>query len=143
MDSKSTDELLNILNAVNSVSDLKNYTISILQNTKSVTFPQYIEAHMSASGMTAAQLIEHAQLQRNYGYQILNGTRNAGRDKVIALCLALSLSISDTQRALTLAHESVLYPKNKRDSIIIFCINKRMTVLETNHLLYTEGESIL
>ncbi len=138
MTQKSTDELLNILNCINSISDLETFTNTVANN-HTVTFSQYINDLLLSYGLSAAQLIEDAQIQRNYGYQILNGTKNPGRNKVLSLCLALSLSLSETQRALTLAHENILYPKNKRDSVIIFCLNKHMSVLDTNELLYGMG----
>lgn len=57
---------------------------------------------MHARGVTASKLISAAQIQRNYGYQILDGRRSPSRDKVISLCLALKLELPETQRALTL-----------------------------------------
>ena len=36
----------------------------------------------------SSKLISAAQIQRNYGYQILDGRRSPSRDKVISLCLA-------------------------------------------------------
>lgn len=67
--------------------------------------------------------------------QILNGTKTPGRDKVIALCLSLSLSLEDTQRALMLADAGALYIRRKRDSILIFSLQKGLSVMDTNILL--------
>ena len=91
----------------------------------------------------AAELIAASQIQRNYGYQILNGTRKPSRDKVLALCLALRLNLPDTGRALTLAQLGQLYPKKRRDSILIFSLNKRLSVLQTNELLLEMKEELL
>lgn len=93
--------------------------------------------------MPPAELIERAHLQRNYGYQILNGTKRPGRDKVIALCLALHLSFEETQRALTISKEGILYPKNLRDSVLIFSIHQKLSVMDTNALLDERGEAPL
>lgn len=88
-------------------------------------------------------MIQNAQIQRNYGYQILNGSKNPGRNKVIALSLALHFSLDETQRALTLSGENILYSKNKRDSILIFSIQKRLSVQQTNELLFEMNEATL
>ena len=143
MNKPTTDELFKQLKKTSTVDALEKYTQEIMANCPVQTFHQYLENLLSASGLTPAQLIRNAQIQRNYGYQILNGTRNPGRDRVIALCLALSLHLEDVQRALTLAKESILYAKNPRDSVLIFCINKKMTVADANLLLDKNGKEPL
>lgn len=139
----TTDELLKRLNSAKTVSDLEKFAKENEKFPLETTFAEYMEIHRAASGISVAQLIEHAGIQRNYGYQILNGTRNPGRNKVIALCLSLKMSLEDTQRALTLAKEGILYAKNIRDSILIFCINKKMSVMESNYLLESKKQEIL
>lgn len=139
----TTDELFKQLKKTSTVSALEKYTQEIMAHCPAQSFPEYLNHCLNISGLTPAQLIRDAQIQRNYGYQILNGTRNPGRNRIIALCLALSLSLEDTQRALTLAGEGILYPKSPRDSILIFSINKKLSVADTNLLLDSKGEKML
>lgn len=136
----STNELLKRLENAKKNSELE----SIVTKTAPVqTFPEYIEEKRKEVGISPAELIEKAQLQRNYGYQVLNGIRHPGRDKVIALCLAMKLPLSDVQRALAIAEEGTLYPKKSRDSVLIFCIHQKMSVMETNDLLAERKEATL
>ena len=107
------------------------------------TFPEYLNEQMIAHNITAANLIAAAQIQRNYGYQILDGRRSPSRDKVISLCLALKLDLLETQRALTLTKNGQLYSKSKRDSILIFAIEKKLSVIDANALLEELGEPSL
>lgn len=139
----TTEELLKRLKNIKTESALDTYTLENTDYSLITSFPEYLESCRKSAGITAAQLIESAQIQRNYGYQILNGTKHPGRNKVIALCLALHLSYEEVQRALTLAKEGSLYPKNSRDFVLIFCINKKMSVMETNDLLDIRGEELL
>lgn len=139
----ATDELLKVLSHASTVEELEAYTAATAAQTPPMAFHEYIEQQLQKKDMTASRLIQNAQLQRTYGYQILSGAKNPGRDKVIALCLALSLTLEDTQRALTLAKDGILYPKNRRDAVIIFALQKKFSVLETNDLLYNVNEAIL
>ena len=139
----ATDELLKLLKSAHTLEDLESYTEATARQTPAITFHQYIENCMDTRGISASQLIQNAQLQRTYGYQILNGTKKPGRDKILSLCLALCMTLEETQRALTLAKEGVLYPKNRRDAVIIFALNKGFSVLETNDLLYSVEEELL
>jgi hypothetical protein len=44
---------------------------------------------------------------------------------------------------LTIAGLGILYPKNKRDAIIMFAVNKGIGIMDTNELLYGMGADIL
>ena len=96
MDQKTTGELMQLLSSAKNISDLKQYTDALADMTSSVTFPEYLNELMHARGVTASKLISAAQIQRNYGYQILDGRRSPSRDKVISLCLALKLEPGNT-----------------------------------------------
>lgn len=143
MTSKNTDELMHLLNETKNCAQLQTYTTALAQQAPLQTFSEYITSKMNEQNLSAAELIAASQIQRNYGYQILNGTRKPSRDKVLALCLALKLNLPDAGRALTLAQLGQLYPKNRRDSILIFSLNKRLSVLQTNELLLEMKEELL
>ena len=76
-------------------------------------------------------------------YLLLDGRRSPSRDKVISLCLALKLELPETQRALTLTKNGQLYSKSKRDSILIFALGKKLSVIDTNVLLEEMNEPVL
>ena len=143
MASQSTEELMKLLRSAKNTKDLKDFTSMLSDASFPATFPDYLMAKMQCADMSAAELISRAQIQRNYGYQILDGRRNPSRDKVIALSLALHLDVNETQRALMIAKNGQLYSKNKRDSILIFALEKKLSVIQTNELLYEMGEAIL
>lgn len=93
MDQKTTGELMQLLSSAKNISDLKQYTDALPDMTSSVTFSEYLNKLMRTRSMTASKLIAASQIQRNYGYQILDGRRSPSRDKVISLCLALKLEL--------------------------------------------------
>ena len=59
-----------------------------------------------------------------YFYDVINGRKIPSRDKIIRLALALGLSLDECQTALKFCGRSQLYPRIKRDSIIIHGINE-------------------
>lgn len=143
MSKKTTTELLHILSSVRTPSELQQYTDALTKEHISCSFSEYMNQKLSEKQLSLADLIRASQIQRNYGYQILNGTRTPSRDKVLALYLALSLDLAETQRALTCAQTGSLYSKNKRDSVLIFALSKNLSVIETNELLYELNEPVL
>lgn len=132
---KNTNELLRILSSIDSESDLHTLSEELARLEKHFTFTEYLMNKMQEKEIAPARLLESSLIQRNYGYQILNGTKTPGRDKVIALCLALSLSLEETQRALSLAGAGELYPRRRRDSILIYSLERGLSVMETNEFL--------
>lgn len=140
MKEKTTGELMKLLTSTRNTAELKQYTDTLPEMAGTLNFPEYLNRQMRSRDMTAAKLIADAQIQRNYGYQILDGRRSPSRDKVISLCLALKTDLPETQRALTLTKNGQLYSKNKRDSILIFAIEKKLSVIDTNTLLEELGE---
>ena len=140
MKQKSTDELLKILKSTQNTHDLKHYTDLLSSENAPCTFSDFINKEISIRKISAATLISLSQIQRNYAYQILDGRRNPSRDKVLSICLALNFDLLKTQRALTLSNNSPLYSRRKRDSIIIFALGKKLSVLDTNELLYEMNE---
>lgn len=140
---KTTNELLELLSAMKSEASLQDFSNELKESEKRISFPAYLLEKMQEKELTPARLWELAQIQRNYGYQILNGTKVPGRDKVIALCLSLSLTLEETQRALILADAGALYARRTRDSILIFSLQKGLSVSDANILLYDNSEKPL
>lgn len=134
----TTDELLKQLRSVNSISELTEYTSALGTHNSCQTFSEYIHAFINNHKIATSTLVEASQIQRTYAYQILNGSKNPGREKVLALCISAGMNLEETQRALTLAGLGKLYPRRKEDSIIIFALERGLNVLQTNELLYEE-----
>ncbi|UZE45699.1 hypothetical protein [Selenomonas sputigena] len=63
--------------------------------------------------------------------------------KILALALALGLDLKGTSRLLHAAHLPQLYAKKSWDSVLIFALTHKKSVMETNLLLDKLGESPL
>ena len=96
---------------------------------------EHLEKLLAQKGISKADVIKNADIDRCYGYQIFSGNKNPSRDKMLALSFGFGLNLDETQRLLKIAETGELYPRVKRDSIIMFCINKQMPLIETNLLL--------
>ena len=99
------------------------------------TIAEYLMKLCEERNTVPERVINKAQIERTYGHQIFNGTRTPSRDKLLQIAFGFGLSLEETQRMLNVAGKSVLYPKIKRDAIIIYAISHEMSVLETQDLL--------
>jgi len=75
-------------------------------------------------------------MDKNYAYQIFNGNKtHPSRDKMIALAIGMGLNVLETRKLLKIAGACDLYARNPRDSVIIFGLNNRLSLIDTNELL--------
>ena len=106
-------------------------------------FKDYYKSLPEVKALKSARIIERSGINRTYYYQLMDGTRSPGRDKILLLCLAARLPLNKVQRSLEISGQAILYARNKRDSAVIFAINEKLTVPEVNELLFQLGEPLL
>lgn len=107
------------------------------------TFGALLEEYCARRRMLPAQVIELSQIERTYGYQLFNGTRRPSRDKVLQLAFGLGLSVEETQQLLRSAGMSPLYPRLKRDAVILYGLRKGCSILTVQESLTQYGLTML
>ena len=95
------------------------------------------------SRMTKADLARKAGMSDVYLHQVLSGRRTLSRDRLLSLCSAAELSLEETQRLLKRLGYAQLYPRNRRDAILIYGLLHGMTPNEINDKLFAENEKAL
>lgn len=100
-----------------------------------IPLSEYLRRLCEERDLVPEQVIKKAQIDRTYGHQLFNGTRNPSRDKLIQLAMGFGLSLEETQTLLKKAGKSMLYPKLKRDAACIYGISHGMNVMELQELL--------
>jgi transcriptional regulator with XRE-family HTH domain len=139
--SATTSELLNMINSKKSISD---YLETAKSDILEVSLSEYLAELLQKSPLSKAQIIQRSGLERGYAYQIFNGEKeHPNRDKLIRLAFGMKLSVDETQQLLKVANQAVLYPRNKRDSIILFALLHDANVINCDELLEAQDEDIL
>ena len=65
------------------------------------------------------------------------------RDRVLCLSFGLPATLAQTQELLRIGGMAQLYPKNKRDAIIIYGLTHGQTLPQVNELLFAESKETL
>ena len=100
----------------------------------------YLNQLLAEKGLERSRVVRMADLNETFGYQIFTGARHPSRDKVLQIAFAMALTLRETNRALTAADVSNLNCKDRRDAIIIFCIDRGCSLQKVNEELYRFGE---
>lgn len=138
---KNTEDLLNQLKleACSYSEYLYNNEDCFLNNDIAAFWKRVIEA----SNMKKTDIINKADIGYTFFYDILKGKKHPSRDMLIKILIALSCEIDIFQEALRIYEWAALYPKIKRDSIIIYAINHKYSLRQTEELILENGEKAL
>lgn len=98
---------------------------------------------LEKNGLKKGDVIKSSELSEVYAYQIFSGLRVPERGKLLCIAAAMKLGVEDTQTLLKSAGYPPLYVKLPYDSIVMYGICKKMSVMEINDLLYEYGEDTL
>ncbi len=139
----STSSLLDVLKSAD-MRDIPQYSQTYLQG-RAPSFAAYMDELIAAKGLKRQDIFQRADLPQKYGYKLLTGeSHTRDRDKLLRLFFAMELTFAQVRRALALYGMPALYPKRKRDAILIIAFNRGYTsVDEVNRLLAENGESEL
>ena len=130
-----TEELLHRLL---SSSNVKTYLDA--EYTGDYSCSDYLWALLRERGMKRSTLARESGLNATVVYDIFSGKSRPGRDHAIMLSIGLNSDLRETQRLLRLAGVSELWCRQRRDAIIIWCIEHSFDLTATDNELQRLGE---
>ncbi len=127
-----TDTLMRRILKANALDDMLRQNEASMQTEP---FGEYLAGLCRQLGLVPERVIKLSEIDRSYGHQLFNGTRQPSRDKALQLAFGLGLGVDETQRLLRAAGRSLLYPRLKRDAVLLFALSKQLSVIEVQALL--------
>lgn len=137
---KTTEELLAILKKSPNISDYFDCAETELVNC---TIGAYLNQIIEQKQLDIPTIIRRSGLDRTYCYQILSDGKHPSRDKVLALCFSMKLDFAEVQQLCKATGYPILYARIERDSVIIFSLQKHVSLTDVNELLYDLGHKEL
>ena len=136
---KTTSELINEIKNACSLYDFIKYNEN---ECITITIDEYLRKLIDEKNLKVNQIASSANLG-DYTYKIFNGSRKGNRDVYIAIAIAIGVDDEQMQTLLRLSKYSPLDPRDARDSVFLYAINKNLSVTETNMILFELGKKIL
>lgn len=103
----------------------------------------YLYEMLADKGLKRADVYRASGLNSTVVYDAFAGKSRLGRDNALMVAFGLGCSLRETQRLLKLAGVAELYPKVRRDAIIIWCIDHGMSREDCDDELWRFGEKTL
>ncbi len=105
--------------------------------------PDYLHELLAAKGLKRADVVRASGLNGTFVYDVFAGKSRLGRDHALMLAFGLGCDLRETQRLLRLDGVSELWPKLRRDAVIIWCVEHGFTRSQADDELYRLGEKTL
>lgn len=138
MKPKDTEKLMELMKKSGSID-------AYLQENKDFLLDcdikEYLNTLIKEKHMTKTEVFEKACIKKFVGFGFLNkdNPRKPSRNNILAMLIVMDCNLDETQTALKIAKYAPLYPKYKRDSIIIFGIENSYSINDIEQDLYEHG----
>lgn len=131
------------MDILRNTSNINSFMEKEQENFVTKDLTSYLEKLLNEKKLTKSDCIKESGLDRTYAYQIFSGTKKPSRDKLLALCFAMKLTEEEVQSLLKYSGYPPLYPRLKRDGIIIWALHNGFSVDDVNELLFEEDMELL
>lgn len=140
---KTKEELLSELMSLKDPENLSKFLEDNKKSLDSYNALRFFESCWIKYGfVTQAQVIKKSELGHN-AYHYLDGRKKLTRNRAICLSLAVGMDIDETNTFLQYLGLAQLYVRNSRDVMLIYAINQKMSVHDTNTMLYEADLDVL
>lgn len=139
----STPEILteDLLRRLLASSSVESYLAQ--PEVKSHQLTGYLSELLESRGLKRADVVRGSGLNATVVYDIFAGKSKPGKDNAVMLAFGLGCDLTETQRLLRLAGAERLWCKDRRDAVLIWCIEHGFTREQTDDELYRLGERTL
>ncbi len=123
-------EIFGNMRTIDLEAELKNseeFNEELIRQNAPPKFYEVIDRILNQKGMKRSDLIHGLNFDRNYGYQILNGTRIPTKQHIIAIGFYLGMSFEQIQEMLKICGREVLYVRNLSDAKVIYALEHNYT----------------
>lgn len=132
---KITEEFTN---HINSGVEAKSLEAKFLTKTDAIN---HLTHRINAKGITKKYIVNKITPGDSNGYKYLNGNRKMKRDLLLKICIACSFTPEETNSTLKQFEFIELYPRVKRDYIVLRGITENKNIDEINERL-AKGEEL-
>ena len=133
--SKTTYDLTEEIKNAIGIEELKNYQKT--NNTEMHKDPvQYLLDTAALHNIDKSSLIKNSGIERSRASHILSNDRTMTREVCLAFAIAGKLTLDEANTLLKYASHNQLYARDERDSVLIYSLNKGLSIIDTNSILY-------
>lgn len=136
MHEKNTDELQQELM---SIADLDDFLRRNDDHFREDPLSEGLLAMMNRRELTKSALAKRACISEVYLHQIFSSRRLPSRSRLLCLCFGLGSTVEEAQQLLRQARLAPMYPRDRRDAVILYGLGHALSLEEVNDKLFAEN----
>lgn len=98
------------------------FDAELIETNSPPEFSVLINTILDEKGVKRSDLIRKLNYDRNYGYQILNGTRVPTKRQIIEIALCVGITTEQLQQLLKICNREILYVRNLEDAKVMYAL---------------------
>lgn len=114
-----------------------DFSENLIENNAPPKLHVLLNNYINEKKMTKSEVIRKLNIDRSYGYWILNGSRNPTRNCLIQLSLLLELNVEQINYLMQLAGKSPLYVRNSVDAKVFYAIKHHMDYFDAIDFIWS------
>ena len=139
-DLRDTDDLRSELMEA---ADLDSFLAEQADRFRQESFRELLSRMFLKTGLSKAELARRSGVSTVYLHQLFAGRRSPSRDRMLCLAVGLSASLDETNGMLRRCGMAELYPKDRRDAIILYGIAHGEDLQQIDQRLFAQNEATL
>lgn len=140
LNEKATDEMLSELEVA---EDYESFAAKNKNVFVKGSISEYLNRLLAEKNIPLKEAVKNSGVERVYAYHIFSGKKIPSRNKLIAIAFGMKLSLEETQALLKHTCSRPLYPKDERDSVIMYALMNGYDINKTAALLYEKKFEVL
>lgn len=136
MEEKNTDQLQQELMTA---GDLDEFLRQNVEDLDEGGLSEEIRRLLADRGLSKSALAKRSCTSEVYLHQILSGRRLPSRSKLLCLCFGLHTTVEEAQVLLRQARLAPLYPRDRRDAVVLYGLSHDMALETVNDKLFAEN----
>ena len=137
---KNTNDLQE---ALMDAPDLNRFLDENRENFNNTSVAESLNQMILKQRISKSALARQSGMSEVYLHQVFSGRRTPSRTRLLCMCFGLQATVEEAQVLLKQCGYAPLYPKNRRDAILLYGLSHKETLFQINDTLFDEGEETL
>ena len=123
--------------------DLNRFLDENRENFNNTSVADSLNHMILKQRISKSALARQSGMSEVYLHQVFSGRRTPSRTRLLCMCFGLQATVEEAQVLLKQCGYAPLYPKNRRDAILLYGLSHQQTLFQINDTLFDEGEETL
>ena len=137
---KNTNDLQE---ALMDAPDLNRFLDENRENFNNTSVADSLNQMILKQRISKSALARQSGMSEVYLHQVFSGRRTPSRTRLLCMCFGLQATVEEAQVLLKQCGYAPLYPKNRRDAILLYGLSHKETLFQINDTLFDKGEETL